>query len=348
MDKRTIFRTTTTQMLRNTAFHYLLALTWVFGAACGGSIETQPKPDQKDDPKPGARDAATPDAISPATDILVSETDGTPIALAIDANDVFWISIPTGGTAGTLFKSPKGGGSVVKLASNATQDSIDAFAVDDSNVYFSSSSGCFKVAKIGGAAKQNIATRCYDFAVHGGNVYWSTGDTIATAPAVSGTGRTELSQLKGVDAIEVDGAYVYWSSGRRGELSRAMHDGSASTVLASASIGDQSDTTLAVDDANVYWGAGGSLRKFSKATGQGTTLASESYPIIEQIRVDRAHVYAFRSANNGGEIRRIPVSGGAWETVVAGGLSPVFDIDDAYVYWVAIIDLRSSIRRTLK
>ena len=153
------------------------------------------------------------------------------------------------------------------------------------------------------------------------NLYWTNGDgTVRAAPLAGGATTTlgqGLSQPMGI-AVDANAAYV---ASRDGRVVAVALDGSQTiTTLASS---QPNPYAVAVDGTNVYWsnvatGAGnGSLMACAKGgcNSMPTTLSSGihlQYPY--GVVSDGTYVY-WTSFNFGGEVNRVPVGGGNFDTL---------------------------------
>lgn len=145
-----------------------------------------------------------------------------PVALAIDASNVYWVDAPeetTVGSTTSLVKVPKGGGPTAPLAINLPD--VVAIAVDASNVYLATLDSIMSVAKDGSSPPTTIAmgqAHPTAIAADGTTVYWTTQGPSTTgkgalfsAVASSGAIRTLATGLSDATSVAVDAARVYFT-----------------------------------------------------------------------------------------------------------------------------------------
>ena len=179
-------------------------------------------------------------AVAGELSVIASGQD-KPCALALDAENVYWVNAAT---IGGVFKRAKAGGPVTALYEGAL-DMHNALGIDDASIYFVSSGAIVAVPKAGGALRTIVPSggSMAGAAAAGGNVYWieaSSDGPMGTAqvkkvPAAGGT-PTTLAIANGPSGAPVsiststDGVYAAFVTG--GFL-RVPHDGTAPTYTAS-------------------------------------------------------------------------------------------------------------------
>jgi hypothetical protein len=136
--------------------------------------------------------------------------------------------------------------------------------------------------------------------------------------------------------MAIDAAYVYWTEcgdPTNGFVRKVPKGGGAVVTLAS---GDRL-SGIAVDGTNVYWVAGtsdgssGAIMKVPSGGGTATLLDSrEGTPT--HLAVDGSYAYWVEQME--GSIVRMPLSGGAPETVASVDLPWQFTLTDTDVYWL--------------
>jgi hypothetical protein len=133
-------------------------------------------------------------------------------------------------------------------------------------------------------------------------------------------------------ALRIDDAYAYVRDDVFG-VSRVPLSGGTPQVVAAAAL---SPTAFALDDSNVYFGAGSSgaytLDQVAKSGGAPLVLESASSS-FDSIAVDSSFVYA---ARGDGVVERIPIGGGTASTLLSGESHPTsMVLDDQNVYFVS-------------
>lgn len=258
---------------------------------------------------------------TPSTLVTSSGTELGGFALGDDA--IYYADVgPEEGTAshGVIAKLPNAGGAAVTLASE--QSYPGAVALDEGFVYFTADGEVRKVARDGSggvvtiASAQTFAPELASarsvLAVGGGWVYWATTEStqfgVRRAALDGSTIESFVTTPSPARAIAPSGATVYVACGSvpgvdvlgaSGSILAVPASGGAAAVLAK----DQADpSALVIDDAYAYW------------TNWGTVVASG--------------VYAGESA-----ILRLPLAGGAPESVATADAARALALDAADVYW---------------
>lgn len=292
-----------------------------------------------------AADSTTKDPPHPVASTLVAEAVyGDVAALAVDATDVYWISIPTGGTQGTLFRAPKTGGVATLVSSAIASEYVADLELDRERAYVVSSRGLLKIATGGNAAPVEVTRSCRHAAVAAETLFWALDDgTIHSTPAQSGAPSTLVDDRNGVDDLTVDGSHIYWV--RRHPSTLMQADLNGTNVVALDTMRDTNNTFVTLDDGAVYWGTADNVRKVTKATRAAAVVRLIDFYPGPRTRSDGQHLY---TSDRG--IRRIPVSGGNTTVVVTNAAAASFAIDDGFVYWAENRSMNSaaSIRRIAK
>ena len=252
-----------------------------------------------------------------AAPTAVASQQLVPTAIALNANDVFWIDQYTR----KIMKASKSGGAPTEVVSGFNGPFWDLEADDDS-VYFldyrGGGLGVFK-APVGG------------------------GDVIQLA-----TGEGQLQ------ALALDDTHVYWADHvletGQNRVMKVSTDGGAPSVLYSRLFGNTDLEGLAVGPSAVYWngdygeGVGPDgrvsikLMQIPLAGGAPVAIAEESG--IRHVAVNSRSVYWTVELLDGsaGAIRKVPLNGGTVSTVVSDqlGLSAIA-VDDASVCWLNFV-----------
>lgn len=143
--------------------------------------------------------------------------------LAVDDDSIYFVSEPN-----MLAKMPKGGGTVVQLASVSGQ--LERLTVDAENVYWTVfDGGIFRVPKAGGPTE--IVTTIFGHPIsivsHGADLYLALTDSGEIAKVTKSSGAsTTLAGENGPVDLGSDGEHLYWinqgqSGLANGELIRA-------------------------------------------------------------------------------------------------------------------------------
>jgi len=193
-------------------------LYWSNNSATAGAILSGPLSELTD---AGTSQAADAGALTP-TALASGQAD--PLAMAIDATNVYWVSQGSISAAnGTVVKVPLNGGTPITLASG--QSDPIAVAVDATNVYW------------------------IDLTAVGTNAYVGT---VLKVPIAGGAVTTLAFGQSSPTAIAVDGTYVYWTQINPGAVVKApVGGGSVITIAGNITTGTLGG--LAVDSQNLYW-----------------------------------------------------------------------------------------------
>jgi hypothetical protein len=207
-----------------------------------------------------------------------------------------------------------------------------------------------KVAKTGGGVT-NLATgqmNPFDMIVAGSWVYWADVregagkrvPTVGGALALLGRLPTQMAS---------DGTDVYWTES--GSISKVPvgTNGPITDVIT----GLANAYGIYVDATNIYWversPTTSTVKKRPKAGGTITVLAA-NLPLIDRVASDGTHLYGvvYAMGVNDGAIVRVPLAGGAFETVAAG-INP-FDVavDGTHVYWTGWLNSPTGVFRCIK
>ena len=181
--------------------------------------------------------------------------------------------------------------------------------------------------------------RPWAVATDGARVYWVENDVsqgvVRSAP-VTGGAITTLATGVEPSAIALDESYVYWierNNGSNGVLRRVPKAGGTPVTLASGLRNAQN--FLAIDATSVYFGdgnpgGGGSIRKVGKSGGVVTTLVADNLNLTTAVATDGSFVYFH---DDRGNIKRVPVNGGAAATI-GGGSPSAMVVFGGMLYWV--------------
>ena len=149
-----------------------------------------------------------------------------------------------------------------------------------------------------------------------------TSFTTATSPV---SGSVLVSGLSNPRFIAADATSIYWSE--FGGLIRKVAKSGGNPITLYASPFNPSG--IAVDDTNVYFGDGLSLRAIPKNGGNSVVLAAYS---PSQVALDTNNVYG--TDYTAGAIRKVSKVGGTLITLATGSSSPSgIATDGANVYW---------------
>jgi len=157
-------------------------------------------------------------AGAPPTEVSSQLGGAQPVAIAVDASNVYWT------TKSGLFSAPLGGppdgGSAPQSLGGVGGNGVSALAIDTSTAYwgsFASGSGTVQKVALAGGGTTQLASGQFGpngIATDGANVYWTTqAGLVLKLPVAGGTPTTLASVSNGGTGIVVDATTVYWASG---------------------------------------------------------------------------------------------------------------------------------------
>jgi len=225
-----------------------------------------------------------------------------PVALAVDATNLYWTNGSSSPEHGMLMKVPKSGGQQpTPLAFNQYQP--------------------------GGLA------------VSATDAYWSTNAPdagIMTMPTLGGAPKLVVGNLlDGIQRVAIDTQRVYWASDYApGVLAAAPLDGGAPTVLAA---NQASPHDFAIGATHLYWTVETGIMRMPLGGGPPEALATARKPTA--LAIDGASVYWLELGTPGGQyldgaLVKMPLGGGP-QTVLASGLrwTSSLALDATYAWW---------------
>lgn len=272
-----------------------------------------------------------------------------------------------GDDAGGLFRVPKSGGTVTKLAQLIDETNVALIVIDGNTIYFAASDDAglrgaiYSVPKSGGTPALVVSgvVTPYDMIFDATNLYWTSfgtptaeGDIQADGKvekaSKSGSGRVALvSNLSGPTTLAIDDTTIYFvesgigignpSSGVR---AIAKSGGSVRTLRDNIPA-----VALTIDAANVYYATfdgdtgNGFLASIPKAGGTPTKITEDPLSLSLTLRIYDGTLYAhtLTAANEG--IRAISLATGESRTVVLDDLDTIrFALDDCAIYYVTFDD----------
>ena len=327
-------------------------------AACGGSIGGATPSDGGG----GGGDGSSKTAQCASTDPVRLATATHPIAIAVDAANVYWID----DTLGTVNEVPLCGGATTTLVETSTLGSKtlvpDGLAVAGGEVYFTThdfwnpdpNGNVWRVSEAGGTPARLVD----DLALPGPIVVsadgllwidsWQTTEGRVMRSALDGTGITVLATSQNEPlALASSADKAVWSvlGGYQSVGGAIFQTPMGGGMVDGFVVGLNTPLALSVRDANVYWADEGDLKvensgRVMKApldpnASKATTLVSGGRP--QGIAVDAANVYWTDSASQ--SVQRVPIAGGAPTTIAKGQVGPLaVTVDDSNVYWVTIAE----------
>lgn len=171
-------------------------------------------------------------------------------------------------------------------------------------------------------------------------VYWLTGGAsgaLMKMPIVGGSGVVLATGYSYNVAIAVDSIHAYWCTGEN--IFRVPLSGGTSETLASNNTYVWFPGSIAVDTTHVYWpttSSSGSIMKVPLAGGETPSFMATGQGISGRIAVNSTHIYwvSYVLATGLGALRRVPLGGGAIETIASNQYyTQGIAVDATHVYW---------------
>ena len=269
---------------------------------------------------------ATPPTAEPCTGF---DTERELIALALDAERVYWADVGPNPGEGAIHAAAKACGARTTLARD--QVNPRAVAVDGTHVYWVGDEGLARVAKGGGAVEKLADLILTDFdadlVVDGDDVFVATGSEILRVPRSGGTPAVLAEDLCIAVSVAVAGDQVYFSDhGCSGDVRRVSRAGGKVEVLATGQYG----RGVAVDEEDVYWiGVEGAVIAAPRAGGDGRIIGGARDD--SRLFLQGSHVY-FTSART---ITSADKDTGAWVDMRLADDAWQVVADAESVYWIS-------------
>ncbi len=245
----------------------------------------------------------------------VADSD-QPIALALDADTVYWVDYAgCDPGAGKVKKAPKSGGAPTVLATG--QGCPMAIAVDGANVYWIAvGDGAVRAVPKAGGAVATLAggETFFDsgvfLALDADALYYGAQHDLRRLPKSNGAPTTLSSVGGNVTGVAVDGGRVFFADFQdqpNGGVFSVPTGGGAPTVIAT---GECLPFQVALDAARVYWvneACGGAVVAAGRDGAGHAVLAANQGPGLLGIAVDATTAWFADKTS----VRGVPLAGGA-------------------------------------
>lgn len=256
--------------------------------------------------------------------------------IAVDDANVFW----TGYDSGRVMKAPKTGGTPQVLASGEPYPQF--IALDAAHVYwtdgYSPGGRVGRVAKDGGPVETVVSVEGpRALALDTSTIYFTVyglGSPVMSAPLAGGQATILADAQPNGRGIAVYQGIVYWGNlgapGEDGSIMQLPVAGGTPSLVAANQGGPGA---VAVDASGVYWGnfkqPAQGLTMIPLTGGTALNLAPD--PVGFGLAIDDTRAYF---ANESGEIKSVPKTGGATCTIASGQPYPyMLALDAEFVYW---------------
>jgi hypothetical protein len=255
--------------------------------------------------------------------VTLAEGQAAPVALAVDAVNVYWTNLTVGGlNTGTVMACAIGGcnGKPTTLATG--QWGPTSIAVDATSVYWSNEGnmpngggGTIMKCPIDGCGAGNAGavtlasgrTMPSGVAVDAANVYWADAwnpGTVSRVAKAGGAVTPIASNLFYPRFVAVDAQNVYWVNQGDGSSANASVEKCAVAGCASPTTVASAQTFasgLAIDDTNAYWANanGGTIVKCALGgCGAAPTTLASGIQSPWSVAIDRGAIYFTQGGNS--------------------------------------------------
>lgn len=275
--------------------------------------------------------------------IPLATGQATPNALAVDANNVYFVN----GGNGKLMRMGKDGSGLADGLAGATLTDPRALVTDGQRLVWSNYNANAAVklqrANVNGSGIADVGDSFGTFAgglaISGNTIAWtnrSGTNRVVRAPAAGGAAVVVATGNVEPAGVAVDATHVYWGSGANGNLHRQPLAAAAPCTIGTncPELAPVQAFNLAVDATNLYFTQAAAVSRIAKGGGAVAAIATnQASPLA--IAIDAKHVYW----SAGGSIRRAllgaatPCDGAACEIVVDGASASDMVLDDKAIYW---------------
>jgi hypothetical protein len=270
-----------------------------------------------------------------------------------------------GDDTGGVFRVPKGGGAVTRLAQLNDETIVTLIVLDGNTLYLAASddSGLrgtiYSLAKSGGSPTVVVSSvvSAYDLVVDANNLYWTSfgtpnadgdvqSDGKVERASKQGAGRTALaSNLSGPTTLAVDDANVYFVEagvgiGNPASGVRAVPKGGGTVRNLANGV---PAVALTIDATHVFYSTfgadSGAIARVAKSGGASTRIADLPQEVSFTLRLFGDTLYAYTLTDISEGIRAISLTSGESHLVVQGAFDTIrFALDDCALYYVTFDD----------
>lgn len=313
----------------------VLGAVLVAASGCGGELEESSIIPSEGGP--GEAPVIREDAAT-----TLSTGKGWPTGIAVDESSVYAAVV----SQDRVMKVPVAGGTTTTVV--VTQPGIEGVTVDESRVYWTTSSGTVASASKSGGPHTLIADseeHPRDIVIDASSVHWTnyySGGTLKSAPKEGGS----ITTLFDTDTPDVqngltrNATHLFWRL-EKGDVMTVPLAGGPAVKLASGPF-EFDACSVAADAESVYWTVTGSIMKMPLAGGGAkAALVSGETPVGIALNSDSIYW-----VNADGAVKKAPKGGGDATTLTTGngtfGASCAITVDAESVYWLTYIDKSNS------
>ena len=276
--------------------------------------------------------------------VVIASGQDAPLPIAVDETHVYWANAPQNSDFGELLSWHKESGTFGELAAPLREPV--ALALDETHLYLATRDKLYAMSKPGGALEllAEAQTLVADLAVDSTTLYFTRG---GTAPAVaslpkSGGAISELLPLKpgrsfltllGNDLVVASGA------GTTGQVLRVAKSGGTPQVLVDG-LGLVGPVVTAGDNIVFSTRTKNGFIATLGPSGSVTTLTAAENALFDIVNDGQSVFYTVREdAVADGKVRRVPLAGGAAQTLAAEQATPSGIAEDGQaLYWTNTSD----------
>ncbi|MBL8607277.1 MAG: hypothetical protein JNL38_08155 [Myxococcales bacterium] len=255
----------------------------------------------------------------------------SPGYVALDRDHVYWA---TWEDVGGVHRVPRAGGAVAPVA--APQTGTFALAVDETHVYFSTSSGVKRVPKGGGAVSLLGPGDSADIVFDGANVVYSVyregdaGGAVRSVPRGGGSVTTVSSGISGAEGLAIDDRFIYVAQEQGAAILELPRGGGVPRGLSAAYA-----RRIAIDADFVYYAtySSAAIRRVGRASGAVAEVATSTSPSRAANMVLDGDTIYWTAAGAPSRLFRVAKTGGSAVEIASGTELIGLAVDERAICW---------------